>query len=333
MKKNISRFFLTLTIALLIPAMYLTFGENRPVEKMEWGASFSKRAAEPFGLDWKEVYLAILDDLKVNRLRISSFWSETEPAAGQFDFGEMDFMLAEAAKRDVKIILTLGRRQPRWPESHIPDWAKNLNLEEQNTAALNQVREVVERYKSYANIVGWQVENEFFVTWFGICPPPDAEFLKKEIALVRSLDNRPIILTDTGELSVWYRAAKYADVFGTTMYRRAFNPIFGVADWPYPPVYYSRLGKLVQRFAGFKKMIVAELQAEPWARTTVQNDTIEVNFETMSPEQFKSNIEFARNSGIGEAYFWGVEWWYYMKEKRGIPDFWETARGLWQPEN
>lgn len=330
MKKIIYIILLVLTLTALILGVYLTFGENRPVEKMKWGVSFSKRAALPFGLDWKEVYLAILDDLKVDRLRLSSYWNETEPARAGFDFTELDFMMNEAKQRDAKVILTLGRRQPRWPECHVPDWANSLSFEEQNQALLNQVKRVVERYKNYSNLTGWQVENEFFVTWFGVCPPPDEEFLKEEIALVKSLDSRPIILTDTGELSVWYRAAKYADVFGTTMYRRAFNPLLGVADWPYPPVYYSRLGKLVSVFAGFQRLIIAELQAEPWARTTVRNDSTEVNFETMSPRQFEKNIIFARNSGIDEAYFWGVEWWYYMKEKRGTPDFWDIAKELWK---
>jgi len=175
------------------------------------------------------------------------------------------------------------------------------------------------------------VENEYFLSSFGVCPtPPVRQFLMDEIALVRSLDSRPIITTDSGEMSVWFRTAGLGDVFGTTMYRRAYNPILGVANWPQPPVYYSRLGRVVQLFTGFKKMIIVELQGEPWAKTTLQDDTTEVNYETLSPLQFRANIQYARDSGIDTAYLWGVEWWYYMKTERETSGFWDEAQKLWQ---
>jgi len=66
----------------------------------------------------------------------------------------------------------------------------------------------INRYKSKAVIKYWQVENEPFLL-FGICPTPDADLLDREIALVRKIDpTRKIIVTDSGELSLWIPTAK-----------------------------------------------------------------------------------------------------------------------------
>lgn len=324
----LKKFFLALTFVILIPVLYFTFGERQTVPQMAWGVSFSAPYAKSLGLDWKPAYLAILDELKVTHLRLSSYWSEIEKQPGVYDFSDLDFMMQNAESRGANIILTLGLRQPRWPECHAPAWAGTLSETERQANVLKLVRAVVERYKNSSAITGWQVENEFYVTWFGNCPVGEQPVLEQEIAQVRALDSRPIVLTDSGELSWWFKASASADVFGTTMYRKVYAP-WGEAAWPYPPVYYQRLGKLAQFFSGFRRIIIAELQAEPWAKAGLTNDPTEVNFKTLSPEQFRANILYAQSSGIDEAYLWGAEWWYYMKTVRNVPDYWDIAEALW----
>ncbi|MCL5435635.1 MAG: beta-galactosidase [Patescibacteria group bacterium] len=325
----LKKIFLALTLVILIPVVYFTFGERQKVPQMTWGVSFSAPYAKSLGVDWKVAYLSILDELEVSNLRLSSYWNEIETQPGIYDFSDLDFMMKNAESRGVKVILTLGLRQPRWPECHQPSWAEKLSEKERQSKVLALVRGVVKRYKNSPAVIGWQVENEFYVKWFGNCPVGEKPVLEGEIAQVRALDSRPIILTDSGELSWWFKAAASADVFGTTMYRRVYGP-WGQAAWPYPPVYYSRLGKLVQFFSGFKHIIIAELQAEPWGQAGLVNDSTEVNFKTLSPWQFKANLEYAQNSGIDEAYLWGAEWWYYMKVNRGVGEYWEIAKSLWQ---
>ena len=82
--------------------------------------------------------------------------------------------------------------------------------------------EVVERYKDSKAIAYWQVENEPLFK-FGLCPSwyyQNDDFLKKEVALVKSLDpSRKIIISDSGEQSTWFSAAKVGDIVGITMYR------------------------------------------------------------------------------------------------------------------
>ena len=71
-------------------------------------------------------------------------------------------LIEEAEKRGVKIILAVGRRLPRWPECHLPDWLKHESDEVQKENMLPMLKEVVTHYKDYESIVAWQVENEPF---------------------------------------------------------------------------------------------------------------------------------------------------------------------------
>ena len=41
----------------------------------------------------------------------------------------------------------------------------------------------------------------------------------------------------------------------------------------------------------------------------------------------------ARRVGFSEAYLWGVEWWYWLKETKGEPAVWDTARELFRAKN
>jgi hypothetical protein len=50
----------------------------------------------------------------------------------------------------------------------------------------------------------------------------------------------------------------------------------------------------------------------------------------MNLDQFKKNIEFAKQTGLEEFYLWGSEWWYLLKEKYNEKSFWEEAKLLFQ---
>ena len=325
--RTIKRTIFWIIILLIIIIGYLNFGSADIPDQITWGVGFSELQAERLGLDWRKTYLGMLADFDFDRIRLNSYWNEIEPEQGKFDFANLDFMVSEAAKNGREILLVLGRRQPRWPECHIPEWAKGLTHPEQDDAVLAHVQRVVERYRGNEAIAAWQVENEFFLDLFGDCPDYDKALIDKEIDLVKSLDSRSVVLTDSGELSVWYTTASRADILGVTVYRRVFNPVLRYATYPQRPVYYSRLGKLVQVFSGFDKQIISELQMEPWSiGGMLEDDSTEENYKTFSPENFQDNIKYAEASGIDEVYVWGVEWWYYMKDVRGIDTFWEQGK-------
>ena len=315
-------------IGLVVSAYFLKF--NQP---MNWGVTFSwPYAQNELGLDPREVYLAILDDLKVDRVRLSAYWNEVEVEKDKYDFTNLDWQVSEAQKRDVKVVLAVGRRLPRWPECHDPIWVSTTNAIEVEERQLKFVETTVNRYKKFDNILYWQVENEPYLSTFGICPPPNPVLLKSEIALVKKLSPKPVLVTDSGELSTWWPISHSGgDILGTTLYRVVYNPTIGYFRWFTPPFFYWARVELIKKLSPIDHVIVAELQGESWhkAGKNLAMMTIAEHNESMSVAQFKTNIDFTRRSGFDEAYLWGVEWWYLMKVKNNYPGYWDEAKKLW----
>lgn len=314
--------FLILTVGLF--ALDIKGNES----KMEYGVTFSKPFADFLGVDWKETYAAILDDLGARKIRLMSYWTETERTKGNYSFEDLDWQINEAKKRNAEIILVVGQKQPRWPECHIPDWAKDLPLKERQDVVIELDRAVINRYKDEKNIVAWQVENEPFFH-FGICPEYDDNFLDREISLVHSLDpNRPVIVTDSGELSSWYKSGKRADILGTTLYRTVWNKDIGYVNYPFPASYYWLKGELIKLITGVQKVIVVELQGEAWGAKMPNDMTLEEQYQSMNPAKLKKIAEYARLTGFSESYFWGAEWWYWLKKSKGEDGMWQAAKEI-----
>lgn len=325
-----------LTFAIVAAGLLLLFGYfnlpgTAPREDVKLGMTFSLRYAQDLGLDWKETYLALLDDVGVKKLRLPVYWDLVEREQGRYDWSDIDWQLAEAQKRGADVILTIGQRVPRWPECHIPAWA-NGEEERRQAAMLHFMSKAVERYKNSSAVSMWQVENEPFLVFFGICPPFDKKFLDQEIAFVKSLDaTRKVLLTDSGELSLWVSAAKRGDVFGTTMYRHIWSPkAGGYFTYPIGPNFFRMKELLVRMFTKQENLIVIELQAEPWASGWIADISLEEQFRTMDEMKLRENVEYAKRVGFPEVYLWGGEWWYWMKVKKDYPALWETGKELFQ---
>ena len=152
-------------------------------KQVEYGVSFSPKYAKYLQLDWKKIYLAMLDEANIKLLRLPTYWDEIEATASADNFSDTDFMLDEAGKKNAKVLLVLGVRQPRWPECHIPKWAKELSVAQRKQKILQFIRKVLERYEDKNQIFAWQVENEPFLRFFGEgCVDPDKAFLKQEVS-------------------------------------------------------------------------------------------------------------------------------------------------------
>lgn len=300
--------------------------------QIKYGVTFSSKYSTYLNLNWKDTYIKVLDDLKVSNLRLPTYWDIIEADKGHFDFSQTDFMLDEAQKRQAKTILVLGVRQPRWPECHIPNWAKDLSIDQRQKKTLQFISEVVKRYQQDPAISAWQVENEPLLTFFGEgCDSTDRDFLKSEVELVRSLDKRPVILTDSGELRVWVTPMRLSDIFGTTVYRTVYNRFLGYIDYPLLPYFYNLKSSLVRfTFAPQnQKTVIIELQAEPWLPNSVLDTKPEQQTKVFSEKKFKDNIDYAKKTGFDEAYLWGVEWWYFMAQN-GYPQYLEYAKTLFK---
>ena len=321
-------------IVILFLIFLLSRGRVYDKSELRYGLTFSPRQAESLGLDWKEAYLSILNDLGVRRLRLSAYWNEIEPKDNEYDWERLDWQIDEAGKAGAEIILALGGRLPRWPECHFPDWTGGLDAEERNQALLEYAEAVIRRYQGKVQIKAWQIENEPFLRNFGECPEPDKNLLDREIALARKLDGRPVVITDSGELSLWVQAARRADIFGTTMYRDTYSQhLKRYIHYPIAPGFFRFKKNIVRLFAHPRKWIVIELQAEPWGPEPFQKLDKKERGRTMDLQKFKDIVEFSAKTGFAEFYLWGVEWWYWEKTANNDEALWEEAKTLFRKEN
>ncbi len=291
-----------------------------------YGISFSKNYASSLGLDWKKTYLDILTDLKPKYVRLGVEWNAVEPEPGKFNFTETDFLLAEAQKHEVKVLLVIGQKIPRWPECYFPNWFEKTAKKDE--AILNYLTKVVERYKNNPALEIWQVENEPYISFdFGVCGSFNPDLVAQEIALVKKIDpNHKILVTDSGELSTWRKSIWASDLFGSTMYRTVVSPdgLLFYYDWLPASFYRIKLWFFNRPVSEF---FVAELQAEPWFHKAGPLNTNSIESEkTMNPIRLQKHFDLVKHIGMPRAYLWGAEWWYFMKEKNGDARYWDLAK-------
>lgn len=296
---------------------------------LEVGVTFSQIYAQDLGLNWRELLTATLDDLKIRRLRLPAYWSLVEPRRGQFDWSALDYQLDEVARRNGSVLLAVGLKLPRWPECWMPEWVQSLPKQAEHAARLEYLRAVVMRYKNHPALGGWQVENEADFP-FGFCPPPDRAFFRREVKLVRELDpTHTVATTDSGELATWLSLGPSTDRLGVSVYRVVTLP-WGTV-WRYtwiPPYWYKRHALLVLPWV--KEVFVSEFQMEPWSEQSLAKTPLAQQLRTFSITQMNDNFRFAERMGIREIYFWGVEWWWFMKTQRHEAGFWDAARDFFE---
>jgi len=324
-------FLILLVIFLVGIAIYFFTGDVELAPEVTFGVTFSQIWAEDMGLDWQLAYSAILDDLRVNKLRLVAYWPKIEPKKNEYSFDDLDWQIREADKRGAEIILAIGQKLPRWPECHIPEWAERLNKSDREHQILLMITEIINRYQGNDAIVAWQIENEPFLKGFGVCPEFDEGFLDKEIDLVRELDfdRRPIIVSASGELSSWTKPARKADILGTTLYRIVWDDRIGHFKYPIPSVFYYKRANYVKWVTDIEKIIIIELQAEPWGPKMIYETPVKDQAKSMDFQRFNEAVEYARQTGFDEVYLWGVEWWYWNKEVLGNNAIWAEAKKLW----
>ena len=318
--------FILLFCLLLLYGIFWIFSFKKyPVD---FGISFNREHITYLGLDWKDVYLKMLNELKPKYIRIDAAWDYAEKENDVFNLSNVDWQMDQAKNFGAKVVLVVGQKTPRWPECRIPKWAGQLNEVEYKTAARDYISYVVDRYRNHPALEIWQVENEPYINFaFGDCENFNESLVKDEINLVKEIDNQhPVLVTDSGELSTWREAAKAGDMFGTTVYRVVMTPQgwYWNYDWLPAGFYKSKAWVL-----GVKKdnFIVSELQAEPWFTNPDEISLLEQE-KSMNLERLQKNIDFTKRMGVPRVYLWGVEWWYWMKEKQGDSQYWDFVKEL-----
>lgn len=322
--------FLIIFGILLTAILLLAFPSFLPVNQTV-GVTFSAPQATGIGLNWKEAYIATLDDLQIRHLRLSAYWDSIQPDnQDSYNFSDLDYQMSEAQKRNAHVVLSIGRKLPRWPECHIPAWVQALSEQDQQKHVLSMLAVVVDRYKNNSALDTWQLENEPLLV-FGICPKADTKFLAQEQGVVRAHDaHHKILITDSGELDSWLGAAQYGDELGTTMYRTVFSnrtkKLFHY-DYLFP----SWLYRLKAHYIGIlfhKPVIISELQGEPWGTKPYNQMAASERMQSFSPARFLQLELFAQRTQLPEVYWWGVEYWYWEKTVNHNDAYWNIAKEI-----
>ncbi len=318
--------FIIIILLVLGLGLFLLYRQvNRGLTRQPvvFGASFNSEYAYYLGVNPKQVFEKIIGEWNFPYVRLSAQWNAIEKNPGQYDWHDLDWLMNTAAEKNVKVMLVLGYKTPRWPECHIPDWVMKSKVDTRGQLE-KFMQAVVERYYNHPALEIWQVENEPFLK-FGICEKISSEDLDREIKLVKNLDpDHQVIVTDSGELSTWRKTAKRSDLFGTTVYRIVWNKFIGYwsYDWLLPAFVYR--AKLWFNNRDISTAYITELQAEPWIPDKSLMETpVAEQYKSMSLEQLQKNIEFTKRIGMPRAYLWGAEWWYWLQTKgeQAIPDF------------
>ncbi len=337
--KRIFIFLIKILAGLIILILVLSaifYFAYRPSKNTGWGVNFSSDFASYLGFQPKVLFVQILDELKPKYVRLTAYWENLEANRGKFDLPSTDikFMLDEAAKRNVKVILVLGHKQPRWPECHHPAWYEKLTEPAQEAAVLNMLEKSVNYFKNFPAVEMWQVENEPYFEYGPNCPTIPQQLFEKEVKLVKSLDTRPIIVTDSGEKSAWLSVSFSGGNFlGSTLYRTVYHDRKGkYITYPLPAFTYRVKAGMLKVLSPMNRTLGVELQAEPWFNGTVHSVPWAEQFGLMNPEVFYDNINYAKRSGMDRQYFWGVEWWYWAK-KQGHPEMFNAAKQFFDSVN
>lgn len=310
---------------------------SQPDRSTTVGVSFIPDYARYLGVEPHETLQALLN-IGVRHLRLVSYWSDIEATQGSYNFDELDYEMQQAQSVGAKVTLSVGLRQPRWPECHAPNWIDTTKPDSAWVPQLNNyISAVITRYKDNPTLQSYQLENEFF-NHFGSCNNFDRTRLDNELALVHRLDNKhPVIITRSNNYAGFSVRAPLPDQIGVSVYRRVWD---GTAtkryfQYPFPSWYYAFLAGTQQILTG-KPSVLHELQTEPWppnGKDILSTSLAEQN-KTFDAQRLAATVKFASNTGMKQIDLWGGEYWYYRIHILGDPSVWNEAKNVFtQPSS
>ncbi len=296
---------------------------------LKLGVSYIPDYAQSLGLNPQTTMDSLLG-IGIKQFRLVSYWSDGEPTPGHYDFSQLDWEFQKAEAAHAKIILTLGLRQPRWPECHMPTWAANETEPQWQPQLENYMQAVVQRYKNSPSLESYQVENEYFLTGFGTCTNADRSRLISEYNLVKRLDpNHPIIVTRSDNANGIPVGQPQPDEFSISIYRRVWDA--GVThrylEYPYPAWYYGFLAGW-QKLADHRDMMIGELQAEAWAPNgqSITETSLAEQSKSINAQRLQAVFNYGKATGMRSIDLWGAEYWYYRKVVLHDPSLWNVAK-------
>lgn len=299
---------------------------NTPVQL---GATFIPDYAESFGLDPEQTMDAMIGELGIKRFRLVSYWENGEAKRGTYDFSFLDWQMDKAYQAGAEVSLAIGLRQPRWPECHWPKWAQDMPRSEWQPELMDYIQATVERYRDHPALQSWQLENEFFLKAFGICPDHSRDRLVDEFKLVKELDpETPVVVSMSNNAIGTPLYAPTPDEWAISIYKRVWDKTVTKRYFEYPiPAWYYAFRAGWTEATRNRDVFAHELQAEAWLPEgyNMRTAPIEELYKSLSPEMLEHRFNYGVATGMKKIDLWGVEWWYYMKTKRNAPELWNVA--------
>lgn len=296
---------------------------------LQMGVSFVPDYATSLGLEPQATMDGLLN-LGIKHFRLVSYWSDIEQTKGQYDFSQLDWQFKKAEAAHAKISLSIGLRQPRWPECHMPDWATNQPVSEWQPQLQKFMGATIERYKNSPSLQSYQLENEYFNTAFGGCTNFDRNRLIAEYNQVKKADPvHPVIISrSNNDVGIPINEPK-PDLYGVSVYKRVWDA--GVThrylEYPFPAWFYGFLAA-AQKINDGRDMVIHEMQAEAWApngKSITEISLAEQN-KSLDATRLKGRFDYAKATGIRQIDFWGGEYWYYRLTVLHDPSLWQVAR-------
>ena len=354
------------TVVAMVLAMTVTSGavdvesSESPVvatEPTRFGVSFSQRQSDYLMLPWAKVYAATLG-LSPAVIRLGAYWDRIEHTPGSYDFSVLELQLDRAGARGMDVILTVGMKAPRWPEYYLPRWLEERVVvghggdvsedPEVRARVLAFVDRVVRHVRTHQAIVIWQVENEPLDPSGPNRWTIGEKLLAEEVALVRRLDDRPIIVStfvDVDPLmnAPWRRAElrrraevilDLADILGLDLYPNRGLQLRGHDLYFHWPVWIWEPAMLELRelaLARGQSAWIMEAQAEPWEPNRLVYTDVPLS-RSVQPPRAVAAVERLTAAGYDTILLWGVEHWYMRRERHRRTDWWNSMSMFFETE-
>lgn len=274
-----------------------------------YGASLSIKACRQFEADLGDVLQFALKELGLRRFRLMTYWDECESVRGQYDFSAVQQSIDEITRWGGEVTLSLGLRQPRWPECHPPQWVAELNEIERERRLLAFIETTVETLQGNEAIKSYQLENEALNRGIGTCDNYSRPRFKREHELVKRSDpERPIIMSTSDSWGMPWRKPR-PDVYAFSMYRHQWTRR-SLSRRYRSPLFMRARKQAIEHFLR-RPVICHELQMEPWGPKSTERLTGEQQYGLMSPGHMEAALHYAAASGFTTVDMWGLEWWYW----------------------
>lgn len=322
-------------LALLVTTIGVMYGisqwyiQSQKDKPLELGTSFIPYYAESLGVDPQETMDELIG-IGVKHFRLVSYWNVGEQQPGVYNFDDLDWQFQKAEDANAKVLLTLGLRQPRWPECHMPKWAEELPRSQWQPALEKYIEVIVNRYKDSPALDKYQLENEYFLKGFGECTDFSRDRLVSEYNLVKKLDPSKEIVVPRSNNALGFPVGKpLPDEFSISIYKRVWDA--GVSkrylEYPFPAWFYGYIAG-VQMLYSDRNMILGELQGEAWPPhgKPIPQVSLDEQNKSINAKRLADRFKFGEATGMREIYLWGGEYWYYRKAILNDPSLWNVAK-------